>query len=135
MILVDRKHPSKPHLDGLEHYQQMYKESIEQPDKFWGKMARDLLTWERDFQTVHSGTLAGGDNAWFVEGRLNASYNCVDRHAFKNPDKPAITTRLTRPTRAAQLHTASFSRKSVGSHTCSSRWVSRRVILSLFTFP
>lgn len=68
----------------------MYKESIEQPDQFWGKMARDLLTWERDFQTVHSGSLAGGDNAWFVEGRLNASYNCVDRHAFKNPDKPAI---------------------------------------------
>ena len=68
----------------------MYKESIENPDEFWGKMARDLLTWERDFQTVHSGTLAGGDNAWFTEGKLNASYNCVDRHAHKNPDKPAI---------------------------------------------
>lgn len=68
----------------------MYKESITQPDKFWGKMARDLLTWERDFHTVHTGSLAGGDNAWFLEGRLNASYNCVDRHAAKNPDKPAI---------------------------------------------
>ena len=31
-----------------------------------------------------------GDNAWFVEGQLNASYNCVDRHAFKDPNKPAI---------------------------------------------
>lgn len=68
----------------------MYKESIEQPDKFWGKMARDMLTWDRDFQTVRSGSLLNGDNAWFVEGQLNASYNCVDRHAFKNPDKPAI---------------------------------------------
>ncbi|KAJ9645922.1 acetyl-coenzyme A synthetase 2 [Coniosporium tulheliwenetii] len=84
------KHPKKPHIDGLDHYKQMYKESIEQPDKFWGNLARELLTWDRDFQTVHSGTLANGDNAWFVEGRLNASYNCVDRHAFKNPDKPAI---------------------------------------------
>jgi acetyl-CoA synthetase len=53
-------------------------------------MARELLTWERDFQTVHSGSFANGDNAWFLEGRLNASYNCVDRHAFKNPDKTAI---------------------------------------------
>lgn len=53
-------------------------------------MARDLLIWERDFQTVHSGTFENGDNAWFLEGRLNACYNCVDRHAFKNPDKPAI---------------------------------------------
>lgn len=68
----------------------MYKESISEPHKFWGKMARNLLTWERDFQTVHTGSLAGGDNAWFLEGRLNASYNCVDRHAAKNPDKPAI---------------------------------------------
>jgi len=68
----------------------MYKESIEEPDKFWGKMARELLTWERDFQTVHSGSFENGDNAWFLEGRLNASYNCVDRHAIKNPDKVAI---------------------------------------------
>ncbi|KAG9579076.1 acetyl-coenzyme A synthetase-like protein 1, partial [Aureobasidium melanogenum] len=85
------KHPDeKPHLDGLDHYRELWKESVEQPDKFWGRMARELLTWERDFQTVHSGSLANGDNAWFVEGRLNASYNCVDRHAFKNPDKTAI---------------------------------------------
>ena len=39
---------------------------------------------------MHAGSFENGDNAWFVEGRLNASYNCVDRHAFKNPDKPAI---------------------------------------------
>ena len=39
---------------------------------------------------MHSGSFTNGDNAWFVEGRLNASYNCVDRHAAKNPDKPAI---------------------------------------------
>ena len=68
----------------------MYKESITEPDKFWGKMARELLTWERDFQTVHTGSLANGDSAWFPEGKLNASYNCIDRHAIKNPDKPAI---------------------------------------------
>lgn len=68
----------------------MYKESIEKPDEFWGKMARELLTWQQDFQTVHSGSFAGGDNAWFLEGRLNASYNCVDRHAFKDPNKTAI---------------------------------------------
>ena len=68
----------------------MYKESITQPDKFWGAQARDLLSWERDFQTVHSGSLTNGDNAWFTEGRLNACYNCVDRHAAKNPDKVAI---------------------------------------------
>ncbi|PBP15582.1 putative acetyl-coenzyme A synthetase 1 [Diplocarpon rosae] len=85
-----QKHPSKPHLSGLEEYQTLYKQSITEPDKFWGQMARDLLTWQRDFQTVHSGSFTNGDNAWFLEGQLNASFNCVDRHAFKNPDKPAI---------------------------------------------
>lgn len=84
------KHPKKPHLNGLDHYKEMYKESISNPHKFWAKLARELLSWERDFHTVHSGSLANGDNAWFLEGRLNASYNCVDRHAAKHPDKPAI---------------------------------------------
>jgi len=85
------KHPkSKPHLNGLDHYKELYKESIENPDQFWAKMARDLLTWEHDFQTVTSGSFTNGDVAWFPEGRLNASYNCVDRHAFKDPDRTAI---------------------------------------------
>lgn len=84
------KHPSKPHLSGLEEYQTLYKESITEPDKFWGRNARELLTWQRDFQTVHTGSFVNGDNAWFLEGQLNASYNCVDRHAIKNPDKAAI---------------------------------------------
>jgi len=48
------------------------------------------LTWEQDFKTVHTGSLADGDNAWFTEGKLNACYNCVDRHAAENPHKPAI---------------------------------------------
>jgi acetyl-CoA synthetase len=84
------KHPSKPHLSGLEEYQTLYHESITEPEKFWGRNARELLTWTRDFQTVHSGTFENGDNAWFLEGQLNACYNCVDRHAIKNPDKAAI---------------------------------------------
>ncbi|KAG4033540.1 hypothetical protein MFRU_004g00480 [Monilinia fructicola] len=84
------KHPSKPHLSGLDEYKKLYDESIKEPNKFWGRLARELLTWQKDFETVHSGSFVGGDNAWFLEGQLNASYNCVDRHAIKNPDKPAI---------------------------------------------
>ena len=50
-------------------------------------MAQELLYWDRPFQTVRSGSLQGGDVVWFPEGALNASYNCVDRWAFKHPDK------------------------------------------------
>ncbi|ODQ65584.1 acetyl-CoA synthetase isoform [Nadsonia fulvescens var. elongata DSM 6958] len=84
------KHPSQPHLSGLDHYQSLYQESITQPEKFFGKLARELLTWDQDFTTVLSGGFEYGDTAWFLEGKLNASYNCVDRHAFVNPDKPAL---------------------------------------------
>jgi acetyl-CoA synthetase len=80
----------KPHLANLDEYKQLYKKSIEDPENFWADRARELLSWENDFHKTKSGTLAGGDNAWFHGGRLNASYNCVDRHAFKDPNKPAI---------------------------------------------
>ncbi|KAL6920586.1 hypothetical protein ACHAP8_007395 [Fusarium lateritium] len=84
------RHPSKPHIGSLEEYQQMHQLSITEPDAFWGNLARDLLTWERDFHTVKSGSLIEGNPSWFLGGKLNASFNCVDRHALKNPDKVAI---------------------------------------------
>ncbi|WPH04800.1 Hypothetical protein R9X50_00769600 [Acrodontium crateriforme] len=83
-------HPARPHIQSVHEYKELYQESITNPNQFWARQAREHLTWERDFQTVHTGSLLHGDNAWFTEGRLNASYNCVDRHAAKNPDKPAI---------------------------------------------
>ena len=50
-------------------------------------MARDTLHWDRPFHTIRSGSFENGDIVWFPEGGLNASYNCVDRWAFKHPDK------------------------------------------------
>ena len=50
-------------------------------------MARDTLHWDRPFHTVRAGGFDTGDIVWFPEGGLNASYNCVDRWAFKHPDK------------------------------------------------
>lgn len=51
------------------------------------KAAREALHWDRPFHTVRSGSFETGDIVWFPEGGLNASYNCVDRWAFKHPDK------------------------------------------------
>jgi hypothetical protein len=41
---------------------------------------------------VRAGGFENGDIVWFPEGGLNASYNCVDRWAFKNPDKVRETS-------------------------------------------
>lgn len=46
---------------------------------------------------MHSGSLENGDNAWFLEGELNASFNCVDRHAFRDPNKVAIIYEADEP--------------------------------------
>ncbi len=54
------------------------------------KMARETLHWDRPFHTVRSGSFENGDIAWFPEGYINASYNCVDRWAFQTPDKVRI---------------------------------------------
>ncbi|KAI2632078.1 acetate-CoA ligase [Hypoxylon sp. NC1633] len=97
------KHPSKPHISSLEEYQQLYKESITEPEKFFSKKARELLSWIRDFETVRTGSLDNGDVAWFVEGQLNASYNLVDRHAFKDPDRVAIIYEADEPNEGRNL--------------------------------
>ncbi|KAG5966744.1 Acetyl-coenzyme A synthetase [Claviceps cyperi] len=91
------KHPSKPHLASFEEYQELYQESIKNPNKFWAERARELLTWYRDFDTVSSGTLTDGNVTWFNEGQLNASYNLVDRHALKDPDRVAIIYEADEP--------------------------------------
>ena len=53
-------------------------------------MARETLHWDRPFHTVRAGSFENGDIVWFPEGGLNASYNCVDRWAFKHPDKVSM---------------------------------------------
>nr|KMM64983.1 acetyl-coenzyme A synthetase 1 [Coccidioides posadasii RMSCC 3488] len=90
-------HPHEPHLSGMNEYNQLYQQSINDPDTFWARMARDLITFEKDFDKTHIGTLEGGDNAWFVGGRLNASFNCVDRHAMRDPNKVAIIYEADEP--------------------------------------
>lgn len=41
----------------------------------------------RPYSTVQAGSFAAGDVQWFPEGGLNVSYNCVDRWAYKHPNK------------------------------------------------
>ncbi|KAI9320751.1 acetyl-coenzyme A synthetase [Dichotomocladium elegans] len=88
--LLDASKCPMPFVSSRAQYQAMWKESIDQPEKFFGNMAKELLTWTRPFETVQHGSFETGDVSWFLGGELNASYNCVDRHALKNPNKVAI---------------------------------------------
>ena len=67
------------------------------------QMARELLHWDRPFHTVRSGSFETGDIVWFPEGGLNASYNTIDRWAFKHPNKVrSISIALTPRSKSPQ---------------------------------
>ncbi|EWT04747.1 acetyl-CoA synthetase [Intrasporangium chromatireducens Q5-1] len=57
----------------------LYEEAAADREAFWGRQAHELLTWSKDFDQVLDWTDAPFAK-WFVGGRLNACYNCVDRH-------------------------------------------------------
>jgi len=73
----------KAHLKSMEQYQQMYDESINEPDKFWLKEA-EILDWYKKPTKAREHTWDTRqrviDIKWFEDGELNASYNCLDRH-------------------------------------------------------
>jgi acetyl-CoA synthetase len=76
------------HIRSLEQYEAMYRESIEEPEKFWSAAARDLH-WFKEWDKVLEWDLPWA--RWFVGGQTNLCYNCVDRHALgTRRDKTAI---------------------------------------------
>ncbi|KAJ3012914.1 acetyl-CoA synthetase [Thoreauomyces humboldtii] len=79
-----------PHVRDMDHYNQMYKESIEKPDHFFSKLATDLLSWHKPFSQASYGNFTDGNVTWFLDGQINACYNCVDRHALADPNKVAL---------------------------------------------
>ncbi|MCW7505730.1 acetate--CoA ligase [Leptospira paudalimensis] len=63
----------------LKEYKAKYKESIEKPEKFWAEQAK-RLTWFKKWTKVLKQDFAKAKAEWFVGGKLNVSYNCLDRH-------------------------------------------------------
>ncbi len=65
------------HIKSLEEYDRIYRESVEQPEKFWGRVAGELhwfKKWDRVLEWNNPWA------KWFVGGQINLSYNCLDRH-------------------------------------------------------
>jgi acetyl-CoA synthetase len=73
----------------LDEYRRLYRYSLEQPERFWSEEAM-CIEWFHPFSQVLDADLEEVDFSWFGGGRLNAAYNCVDRHAHLKPTKVAI---------------------------------------------
>ena len=67
------------YIKSFEEYKKIYKKSIDDPQKFWGEMA-DQLDWFKKWDKVLVEDFKNGKHEWFVGGKLNVSYNCLDRH-------------------------------------------------------
>jgi acetyl-CoA synthetase len=65
-------------IKSMSAYKRLYDESIRQPDKFWARQAKAELVWFKPWKTVLQWKLPYAK--WFAGGRLNVSYNCLDRH-------------------------------------------------------
>ena len=73
-----------------EAYERLWRESLEDPEGFWGRLANEYIEWIEPYEKVNEENLATGEIAWFLGGKLNASVNCLDRHLAERGDKVAI---------------------------------------------
>src|SRR5580704_8778362 len=79
---------AKARIKSLAEYEHMYRRSVDDPEGFWAEAARELH-WFKPWDKVLEWNLPWAK--WFVGGKLNLSYNCVDRHALgERRDKTAL---------------------------------------------
>ncbi|MCK4866040.1 MAG: acetate--CoA ligase, partial [Gammaproteobacteria bacterium] len=75
-----------------EQYKTLYKQSIDDPEKFWGEQAKQFLSWSKPWDKVMDYSFDANDLyiKWFQGGTLNVAYNCIDRHLESKGDQVAI---------------------------------------------
>src|SRR3989344_8438137 len=69
-------------------FESLYHESLSDPEGFWGRMAKEVVTWQKPWDKVLEWTPPFAK--WFLNGKLNVSENCLDRHLAIRGDKTAI---------------------------------------------
>ena len=77
----------RAHIKSLDEYRKMHERALQDPEGFWGEQGK-LLHWFEPPKRTLEWNLPHAK--WFVGGKLNVSYNCLDRHLEKNGNKPAL---------------------------------------------
>ncbi len=89
MIPVKPHIAENAHIKSLAEYKEMYRRSVEEPADFWREMA-GTLDWFAPPRNIMDVDMEEVDFSWFGGGRLNACYNCVDRHLPYRDEQTAI---------------------------------------------
>ncbi|MFQ5630867.1 MAG: acetate--CoA ligase [bacterium] len=78
------------HIKSLQQYKEMYDESVSNPEAFWSKIA-ERIHWYKKWDRVVDFDFVNANIEWFRGGKLNISYNCLDRHVEAgHGDKTAL---------------------------------------------
>lgn len=92
-------------------YQALYQRSIKDPTAFWEEQAHQFISWIKPWKKAVSGDFKTLDIKWFESGKLNACYNCVDRHLKTRKNKVALIWEGNNPSESktmtyGELHNA-----------------------------
>ncbi len=81
----------RAHIDAKQ-YKAMYERSVKNPDGFWAEQAKQFVSWSKPWSKVSDWSYDASNLhiQWFIDGKLNVSYNCLDRHLAKRGDQVAI---------------------------------------------
>lgn len=72
-----------------DEYKQVYEKSVSDPAHFWGEVAGHFV-WRKKWNKVLEWDFDRPDIKWFINGKLNITENCIDRHLATRGNKPAI---------------------------------------------
>ena len=98
----------------LEEYNNLYKYSVDNPEQFWSDVA-DSFVWKKKWSKVLEYDFSKPKFEWFVDGKLNITENCLDRHVENTPEKTAIIFEPNNP----EDDTLYISYKELHSKVCS----------------
>jgi acetyl-CoA synthetase len=70
----------KAHIGSIEEYKKIYRRSIDDPEGFWAEIAEKNISWYKKWDKVLDYDFHKPEINWFIGGKLNASYNCIDRY-------------------------------------------------------
>ena len=77
-----------PYINDIDEFKKLYNESIKNPKEFFEVLAKENISWLKDFEEVHNNGFSS--TRWFSGGQTNVSFNCIDRHLNDNADKVAL---------------------------------------------
>lgn len=90
-------------LINIDSYRDLYKQSIDDPEKFWAQQASQFLEWHQPWDKVTDCHFPTAQIRWFEGGQLNVSVNCLDRHLATRGNQTAIIWEGDDPSKQQQL--------------------------------